>query len=237
MPFHQAKFLELSAELANAEREYDSHISLFFKQVDKHAGDSRELKLIASMLVKLWQRNRELAEQSSSDPVTGSLNRQGFLNAVYPIAHLSERNGYHLGVLFLDIDDFKKVNDAYGHRTGDEVLAGIANMIRDGLRRSDIVGRWGGEEFVALLSRVEPGYVAQIAEKIRATIAETPIAGIKVTASIGATDAIVRVPVADNLQGLIDRADQCMYVSKRAGKNRVTVKRSDDAPTIQLEDL
>jgi len=229
--FNYARYLEEGTGLERTVDEYDSHVNGFFRFLCKYKELTPELRLLGDALCKLWQRNRELAAQISSDALTGTLNRRGFMDAIGPIAHLSQRDAYHVGVLFVDIDDFKKVNDNYGHRTGDEVLAGVAGVITANLRRSDIVGRYGGEEFVAFLSRVEPGYVSHIAQKIRNAVASEMFCGIRVTVSIGGVQGIVAGGVEESVKDLIALADQCMYRAKEKGKNRVVTKRYEDEGT------
>jgi diguanylate cyclase (GGDEF)-like protein len=127
-----------------------------------------------------------------------------------------------LGVLFVDADHFKDVNDTFGHKTGDAVLRMVSQSMANGLRRGDLPVRWGGEEFLALLPGIDVAGLAIAAERVRMLVENSWIqqgdAQVRVTVSVGATMAVPDEGVDD----LADRADRLMYTSKRAGRNRVT---------------
>jgi len=131
--------------------------------------------------------------------------------------------GIPFGVLMLDLDLFKNINDTYGHSVGDSVLKMVAGTFQSAMRKNDFIGRWGGEEFVAILRGVNHLELRMIAEKVCKIVAQ---AGLKrgqeclqVTVSIGAT----MIAETDNAYTLIQRADNALYTSKREGRNRVTV--------------
>jgi len=131
--------------------------------------------------------------------------------------------GIPFGVLMLDLDLFKNINDTYGHSVGDSVLKMVAGTFQSAMRKNDFIGRWGGEEFVAILRGVSHLELRMIAEKVCKIVAQ---AGLKrgqeclqVTVSIGAT----MIAETDNAYTLIQRADNALYTSKREGRNRVTV--------------
>ena len=120
----------------------------------------------------------------------------------------------------LDIDHFKSVNDSFGHATGDAVLCGVAEVLESFLRRRDLAGRWGGEEFVLVLPGVTLGTAVRIAERLRQGIgAARLLPGRSVTASFGVT----AWQPGDTLEALIGRADAAMYRAKHGGRNRVEV--------------
>jgi diguanylate cyclase (GGDEF)-like protein/PAS domain S-box-containing protein len=127
-----------------------------------------------------------------------------------------------LGLLYIDADHFKDVNDTFGHKTGDEVLRMVGQSLANGLRRGDIPVRWGGEEFLALLPGTDQGGLRGTAERVRMLVENSWVQSgevqVRVTVSVGATMA-VPTETADDL---VDRADGFMYASKRAGRNRVT---------------
>jgi diguanylate cyclase (GGDEF)-like protein len=133
-----------------------------------------------------------------------------------------KRYGLTCGVIFLDIDGFKQVNDTYGHKVGDQILVMVGNTLITKSRPFDVIGRWGGEEFVCLLRNVDEKTIYTLAERYRVLLEGaylfTSHGPIRVTASIGATLATV----GENWEKAIERADRLMYVSKQTGKNRVT---------------
>lgn len=174
-------------------------------------------------------------ERSLALALTDSLT--GLYNHRYALTHLGtviERMGEGskpVGVLMIDIDHFKPVNDRYGHAVGDEVLREVARRLCQSVRGFDMVARLGGEEFVVVHLDTCPDNVAGIAERIRRMIADTPfrvsdpVGEIKVTVSVGAT--LVR-PADDTPETLLKRADQAMYRAKRQGRNQVVVELAEE---------
>jgi diguanylate cyclase (GGDEF)-like protein/PAS domain S-box-containing protein len=158
------------------------------------------------------------------DPLTGIGNRPHIELKVRMALHAYVGGGMPFGVLFLDIDHFKDFNDTYGHLTGDKVLRYVAQSIRNNLRVSDSCGRWGGEEFIAVLMDVDEEGLTKVAEKLRQAIANTEVEDQgqrhSVTVSIGGT----MVRPDDTHKTLIQRVDELMYQSKQGGRNRVTVE-------------
>ncbi|GAG00076.1 unnamed protein product, partial [marine sediment metagenome] len=122
-----------------------------------------------------------------------------------------------------DIDHFKRVNDSHGHDAGDAVLKTVARTLLESSRGFDILGRWGGEEFLGLVQNVDEDHLGVVSERLRALVAASSVrhgdAEIRVTVSIGATLA----RTDDTPERLVKRADSVMYESKRAGRNRVTL--------------
>jgi diguanylate cyclase (GGDEF)-like protein/PAS domain S-box-containing protein len=177
-----------------------------------------------SNLVSTRRRLSEMSQIARTDVLTRIGNRtyiEGRLRAV--LAEFGNAQNM-AGILFMDVDNFKKVNDAYGHDVGDRVLCMIANTFRHALRATDTIGRWGGEEFVALLYDVfDDQMLFKAAEKVRTLIEASCLDldshSLRVTVSIGATRAYSN----DTPESIIRRADELMYRSKQAGRNRVTI--------------
>ena len=156
------------------------------------------------------------------DSLTGVSNRKYLFSKIEDgIKNLNWLN-VNCGLLFLDIDHFKHINDAYGHVIGDKILKMVANTISKNIREKDVIGRWGGEEFIILLENSKPRYIANVAEKIRMLVEasgyKTSDTTISVTISIGAT----LLHQGDTVEEVIKRADKLMYQSKGEGRNRVT---------------
>jgi diguanylate cyclase (GGDEF)-like protein len=165
----------------------------------------------------------ELERLAYLDPLTGLANRR-FLEVTL-LSRLNElqRFGWPFGVLFVDIDHFKDLNDRYGHEHGDRVLQMVARTLQSNTRLFDLAGRWGGEEFILVLANVDAAQLQSLAEKFRILVAGSHFKVgsdcVSVTISIGATPA----QPEDTLDALVNRADQLMYRSKREGRNRITV--------------
>jgi len=169
-------------------------------------------------------RELELLKQEAYlDQLTSVGNRRyGEITLKTRIFELTT-HGIPFGVMFLDIDHFKVVNDSFGHKTGDEVLAMVGKTIASVFRRSDTVFRWGGEEFVVIFNNASEKNLRQLAERLRIFVERGFItkgsSKITVTASIGATLA----RLDDTPESIINRADTLMYASKSAGRNCVTI--------------
>jgi diguanylate cyclase (GGDEF)-like protein/PAS domain S-box-containing protein len=140
-------------------------------------------------------------------------------------SHISEKDRYGnaFGVVFMDIDFFKRVNDTYGHDVGDRVLKAVARTFLNTARPSDLMGRWGGEEFIGILGRVDEEGLGSAAERIRSLVEQSRIdekgLTLRVTVSIGAT--LVRD--SDTAGSIVKRADTLLYQSKKDGRNRCTI--------------
>ena len=175
-----------------------------------------------SKLMSMRHQVRRLKDTILLDYLTGIGNRRFMVQRLQTAILEFQQQRTPFGILFMDIDHFKKVNDTYSHEIGDQVLVMIANTIRNNLRSEDAVARWGGEEFVALVAELDDTGLEVMAEKLRMLVERSSLRltdqNLGVTVSIGIT--LVRKD--DTLNSIIDRADQNMYKSKRAGQNCVT---------------
>ncbi len=175
---------------------------------------------IAGRILDLEQRLKDMALR---DALTGVFNRHAFVPDVEAEFIRADRARIGMGVLMIDIDNFKGINDTYGHGAGDETLRQVAQAIRISCRPYDTVCRWGGEEFVVLIADCDSGGLFLLADRIRKSIGEagpfaSPQGDFRVTASVGSA---YRRPDSGTLAQAITLADECMYKAKKAGKNRV----------------
>jgi diguanylate cyclase (GGDEF)-like protein/PAS domain S-box-containing protein len=160
----------------------------------------------------------ELTRLAGTDAVTGVWNRRHGEGLLAADLALARRNGCPLSALMLDIDHFKTINDTYGHQAGDQVLTTIARRMLATVRGTDIVARWGGEEFVIVLRDCALDEAMAIAEKIRAEIADNPVKDVgAVSASIG----VAELRPEEDLSSWMARADGALYQAKRSGRNAV----------------
>jgi diguanylate cyclase (GGDEF)-like protein len=176
------------------------------------------------------ERLAELERMALLDPLTQLGNRAYAEMQLNASLAEHDRYGTPFGLLFFDVDQFKRVNDQSGHPAGDQVLRMVARTAANSLRPFDVLSRWGGDEFVAVIARVDPLQLTRVAEKVRALIAvsrlDLPDKRLEVTVSIGA--AVGRAN--DTPSTLVARADRLMYASKQAGGDRVTLETSADSP-------
>jgi diguanylate cyclase (GGDEF)-like protein/PAS domain S-box-containing protein len=191
--------------------------------------DLPSMSIFANQVAIAIENARLFAEVQNlavMDPLTGLYNRRGLFGLGRLEFARTRRFGRPFASLMLDIDHFRRVNNTYGHPVGDQVLQALARHCQNSVREIDLVGRYGGEEFIFLLPETDLSIAREIAERLRKTIAETKVptdkGEISVTVSIG-------VAVYDDftldLETMIARADQAMYVSKHKGRNRVSVSR------------
>jgi len=195
------------------------YLGLFF-----HVHANRSI----SYFVRMRQSAERLRELASHDPLTGVLNARAFYEAGDRLLGLARRTSSPCAVLFIDLDHFKSINDTHGHAAGDQVLRAVAHCLQSRLRRSDLLGRIGGEEFSVLLPETGLETALGLAEQWRQAIErlhpELPDHGpLQITASIGvASHRHGSVDRQLSLQALQSRADQAMYRAKATGRNRVS---------------
>ena len=180
--------------------------------------------IILFIFVKMVNRhNLNLERLANNDMLTDLPNRRIFSDKMKQLLLLNERESLHISLLFFDIDDFKKINDNFGHDIGDAVLMRIAQIIKENVRESDLYARWGGEEFIIAFVKSSLSDSEVIANKIRVTIQNDRelflLVNYKITASFGVTG----VETSDTLQTLLKRVDNYLYKAKGEGKNRVVI--------------
>ncbi len=179
----------------------------------------------AALAVKNARLHEQTVELSITDPLTGVSNRRHLFAQLELEIARANRFGTQLSFLMIDIDHFKKLNDAAGHPAGDSVLRHVCELMQGSVRRVDTLARYGGEEFVVLLPQVTRAEALEVGDKLRRLVEEAPIEhrevqpGGKVTISVG----VANLPVDAVEQGqLVDCADSALYASKRNGRNKVT---------------
>jgi len=174
---------------------------------------------------QLMNQHQQLEEAAARDPLTGVLNREGFTRRGADLLAKAARYGMNMAVVYLDLDNFKKLNDTCGHAAGDKALQTVSRIMREAVRQSDLVGRFGGDEFVLLLNDCSRENAHAVVARILQQVHATPMCSsaakshIQLTLSAGIVwhNAKDKLPTLDNV---IARADELMYLSKRTGGNR-----------------
>ena len=175
-----------------------------------------------------------LCNLSSRDGLTGLANRRVFNAALGREIDRSARTGEIFGLLLVDVDHFKQVNDRHGHLVGDVVLKAVARLIEDSFRSIDTVARFGGEEFAVILPNVSAAFLHQVAERVRARIENAQIVatrGLRVAVTVSIGTVCSRGHVPQDAKALIEAADRKLYAAKRLGRNRVC---GDPAPAAEV---
>lgn len=178
-----------------------------------------ELMAAEMRIVELEKALAEAREFASIDPLTGALNRRGFENAFQRELARSRRNGAGLALALIDLDNFKRLNDRHGHLAGDQALVHLVRVVHAALRPSDVLARFGGEEFVLLLPETSLADAAAAIARIQRQLAAQPLSGRECVLTFSA--GVVVQQAGESLAASIARADAATYAAKRAGKNCV----------------
>ncbi len=195
----------------------------------------RTLQKLEKSQQEIKRQNRELHLLATRDPLTGALNRRSFFQGFEALFAEAKDSGEPLCCIMVDIDHFKSVNDTYGHGVGDIVIKFLANLLTECSRPTDLVGRFGGEEFCVVLPGVEVDVAARVAERMRQGVKQGDgkefDVGLKITASFGVSSLLNRPPTHKEL---LEQADEALYVAKETGRNRVVCHEPDMRAKAEL---
>jgi diguanylate cyclase (GGDEF)-like protein len=202
-------------------------------------GNAKRIVGLEQALRRALDQKRQMA---NTDVLTGAYSRRYLERQLSLELERSRRFGHPLTVLLIDIDHFKRINDRHGHAIGDEVLRNCYRRMRELLPRAcDWIGRYGGEEFLIALLDTDLRGAEIVAQRLVAGIAQSPIdtssGPIPVTISVGAADVAQMMSNQLSFKGLLQIADECLYASKRGGRNRYTMRIEKDSPIAQSADL
>ncbi|MBK5222189.1 MAG: sensor domain-containing diguanylate cyclase [Acidimicrobiia bacterium] len=196
----------------------------FASQAAVALGNARSFDALRSRMAEVEALQEGLREQATRDPLTGLHNRRHLMQCLEREVIASAAEGSHLSVALIDVDHFKAVNDTYGHAIGDQVLADVAQLLASQVRETDVVCRYGGEEFVVLMPATTADEAARRADRWRRAVAslDSPAAPghAHLTVSVGIAVAPLHASMGD---GLLRAADEAMYAAKSGGRDRVVV--------------
>jgi diguanylate cyclase len=232
MATERAQAVQLATAARHAQ-ELESQVAQRNAELSERLRDLSDTRRSAELANQSLQRALEQVEQAAAtDRLTGAWNRRRFDEAVLPEIALANRRREPLALLMFDLDHFKRVNDSYGHGTGDTVLAATAQTVREHLRASDSLVRWGGEEFLVMAPATRLEGALGLAEKLRASVAALDFPGVgTVTMSLGVSE----YALGERLEEWIDRTDQALYRAKAEGRNRVVAAPPPDGQTLKSQ--
>jgi len=183
-----------------------------------------KVQTLERALKSLEQLDAELKHKVATDALTGVASHGQCLSALRRSIKIAQRNETPLCVCMADLDNFKRVNDTYGHQVGDDVLCDVAGRMQGAVRNFDTVGRYGGEEFLIVMDNADIESAHEIAERVRYRVASSPIKTrsdeVKMTVSLG----LAELRPDDDLDSLVKRADEALYKAKHRGRNQVAYK-------------
>jgi len=195
---------------------------IFYRKKRFQESELKNIEILLSSLVfplKNALAYKQALDSAFTDPLTGAMNRAAMNQSLTREIELAKRQGTPLSIILLDADHFKQINDTHGHSHGDEVLKTLARIAKETIRQSDVLYRYGGEEFLVLLGQTDTSGATHLADRIREHIEALDTINGKnsdVTISLGVTTLNSK----DDYQSLFDRADKALYQAKSAGRNR-----------------
>jgi diguanylate cyclase (GGDEF)-like protein len=225
---------QLNAELRFSNEtmeDHAAHLATLAEATDESARKVEEAKQeLEKEILERRELEAQLRQMATTDGLTGALNRAGFMTLAQGALARDRRPGLLLALMMLDVDHFKSINDRYGHAGGDLALQHLVAQLEGGTRRSDLLGRLGGEEFAILLPEIAPEEAERIAARLVAHVARSPVTfgarSIDMTVSIGLTFATASDGSIDQI---IARADDALYRAKASGRNRVVKDHQPEA--------
>ncbi|MCW8891348.1 MAG: diguanylate cyclase, partial [Sedimenticola sp.] len=185
----------------------------------------RPKELVTAVKMRAW-RARILRWMMVRDSLTGLFNHAVIMERLSNSCALAKRQAHPLSVGMIDIDHFKRINDTFGHSTGDKVLVSFSRLLRERLRGTDIIGRYGGEEFLVILPDTSVDQAVQVLDEVRIAFASTQFSADGECFSATLSAGIAEFPNVASATGLLDAADKALYQAKEQGRNRILLATS-----------
>jgi len=208
---------------------YAEHLELLTDALDKYYTRDDLASFLARVLRKAWSDQFALSSMATHDQLTGLYNRRGFQSHLYQWLNWASRYGHPLGVVLIDIDDFKHVNDTRGHAAGDEALRVVANALVSSVRAADLVSRYGGDEFAILAPETDAEELQALMERVVESVRGASITAIgngrpgNVTVSVGGSVAVSSAGAELAADTVLASADRSLYRAKESGKDRWSI--------------
>lgn len=183
-------------------------------------------QLQAEMMAEIDATGRQMALLASTDMMTGLANRRAFSQRLSEEISRLSRSHLRSSLMLADLDHFKRINDLHGHHVGDHALSEFAAVCRDVFRATDVVGRWGGEEFVMLLPDTSLSDALTVSERLHAALAHTPVAANTAVLHLSVSIGLVELDGTQDMDSALQAADQALYLAKKNGRSRTETSAS-----------
>lgn len=216
-------FMRAIPGMHQVEKEYEAYLRGLPVAMRNFEADTPELTLCGDFLERIWEQNQQLSMKSFTDTLTGVLNRRGLFEMIWPFAHLAKRNNLTVAILLIDLDQFRAINEQYGNQMGDRVLCRVASVLRMHTRQSDLLGRYGGDEFMLYLPSIEPCSLSIVCQNLVRHLTLATQDDIPVTMSIGAAQGFVTGEVKREVDVLIKTAEDRLFEARSRGTSMVRV--------------
>ena len=210
-------YLPESPGVVSPSRTYGLHLGKLLNALMDYGQLPPELDLLGEAIGQLWKKTEESASRAVTDQITGTLNRRGLYIALKPLAFLARREKQAGGVLVLEIANLKEINLRFGHRVGDETLVAAAAAISSRLRSSDVIGRFGGDDFLAFLTRFDPPQFGRVGVEVAEGVAAREIGGARPVPIVGGAWTMIGTDVKADLNALIRAADRALAEARERG--------------------
>jgi len=198
-------------------RTYGLHLGKLLSALMDYGQLPPELDLLGEAIGQLWKKTEESSTRAVTDQITGMLNRRGLYIAMKPLAFLARREKQAAGVMVFEVSNLKKINLRFGHRVGDETLAIAAAAIASRLRSSDVTGRFGGDDFLAFLTKFDPPQFGRIGVEVAERVAALNIGGAQPAVTVGGSWTMIGSDVKADLEALIRAADSALAQAHQGG--------------------
>lgn len=213
-------YVQSISEELTPEDDYNLHVKHFIESFNR-ISKTPEVELLGDVVKKYLYENRNLMEQSFHDFMTGVFNKRGFYKTISPLIHIASRNKYNVGIVIINVDNFKKINTDYGHQMGDRMLKFAAETIQYNTRRSDVVARSSNDEFIVYLSMVNEDFLSDVALRLQQSISLDSKKIVPITVSVGAAQGYLTENPESDIEYIIEKANINLYKVKESGGNNL----------------
>lgn len=214
-------YLPETSDVSSPRRTYEQHLGKILTALMDYEELPPEMELLGEVIGQVWKKSEEGAVRAVTDLLTGTYTRRGLYIAMKPIVYLARRDRETAGIMIMEISNLKEINKRYGHKVGDEILAATAGAVSSRMRSSDVFGRFGGDDFLALLTRFDRRHFESIGNEITRRAGEVAVGDARPVLNIGGAFTVMGEDVEGQLDALIRGADYSLAAAREGEKGCV----------------